>query len=263
MKFAIPRFVSVMALVSLASVAAQAAPLASAQLELPEGTWLEAIGSKTLSEKGAVAVTVDTLTRNGRVFTVTGTWAKKGFVAQTTSRADAQLLEVTLTLIQDDGGACSASHFETARLRLARAVDGQLRIVGARLDVTTNYDVCHGSDHTVSAELSPSNDGACSDSLTAYLGMSVYTRNQTTGKPLVGFSDYSGHRYDGGAVGASLVMETPSAKFFYLETCEMCADLFKCEKVTGQVASIKSAHTVGCSDLPAADRATATYINCN
>lgn len=260
MKFTIAALV---ALSTLSSLAAQAAPLASAQLEVLKGTRLDALDSKTLSEKGTVAVSVDTLTRNGRVFTVTGTWAKQGFVAQTTSRADAQLLEVGLTLIQDDGGSCSASHFESARLRLTRSVDGQLRIVGARLDVTTNYDTCHGSDHTASAELYPSNDGACSDSLTAYLGMSVYTTNPSTGKPLTGFSEYAGHRYDGGAVGASLLMETPAAKFFYVETCDICAELFKCEKATGQVASLKAAHTVSCSDLPAADRVTASYINCN
>lgn len=151
MKRTLSALVTVTAVSALMSVAAQAAPLASAQLELPEGTSLDWFGSKTLNEKGKVTVTVDTLTRKGRDFTVTGSWAQKGFVAQTTSRADAQLLEVSLTLFQDEGGACSASHFETARLRLARAVDGQLRIVGARLDVTTNYDVCHGSDHTVSA----------------------------------------------------------------------------------------------------------------
>jgi hypothetical protein len=54
-----------------------------------------------------------------------------------------------------------------------------------------------------------------------------------------------------GRGGASLVLLTKTAAFYYYESCDICADIARCELSTGKVTQYAAAHSLDCGDLKA------------
>ena len=54
-----------------------------------------------------------------------------------------------------------------------------------------------------------------------------------------------------GRMGPSLVLLTKSAAYFYYESCDICADIARCDLATGQVTQFAAAHSLDCGDLKA------------
>ncbi|MFI5344860.1 MAG: hypothetical protein ACHQ51_00650 [Elusimicrobiota bacterium] len=52
-----------------------------------------------------------------------------------------------------------------------------------------------------------------------------------------------------GRGGPSLVLLTKSAAYYYYESCDICADIARCELTTGKVTEFAAAHSLGCGDL--------------
>ena len=61
-----------------------------------------------------------------------------------------------------------------------------------------------------------------------------------SGKPATGWE---------GRMGASLVLLTKTAAFYYHEDCDICAEISRCELSSGAISSVVVGHSADCGDL--------------
>ncbi len=79
---------------------------------------------------------------------------------------------------------------------------------------------------------------ACETADWSKTGTAAPTRD--AGRPALGWD---------GRGGASLVLLTKTAAFYYHEDCDICAEVTKCELGSGALSSVAVAHSVDCGDL--------------
>ena len=79
-------------------------------------------------------------------------------------------------------------------------------------------------------------------------------------KPYMG---YDAARYaESSPVVMSLVLLTDSAAYYYLESCDICADVDVCDLKTHKVTNVLHAHAAGCSDMAPYAKGNVAYDAC-
>jgi len=111
--------------------------------------------------------------------------------------------------------------------------------------------------------LTPANDLVCTQALSDFTGFPIYTRDPETGAPFLGFSSTTDYGVWGQDLSASLILENASGRIYHTRPCDICADLLKCDRNTGDVVSVYSGHSASCEDISDQDRSSATFLNCN
>jgi hypothetical protein len=75
--------------------------------------------------------------------------------------------------------------------------------------------------------------------------------------------DFAAAAYiDGAQNRASIGLETSTDIYFYSESCDIGADLYKCSRRDSKIENILSAHQITCDDLPKLDRSEIQYTSC-
>jgi hypothetical protein len=82
----------------------------------------------------------------------------------------------------------------------------------------------------------------------------------TNGVPFKGFQSVSWSPTS--RINAALVLETYGAKYYYFETCDICADIVICSKKTGLGRILRHQHQLGCPDLPNLPQEEIIYSAC-
>ncbi len=184
-----------------------------------------------------------------RPVTVIGNLSQKG---ETTS----VLFEILR--VDREESSCGETHREA--LVFSVQVYPRIQLNFAMATSVHSSDNCHSFDELVSVPLETVD--SCATEMSRYLQIPVTTRSTTDGMELLGFGSSFMSSGSGSPLGASLVLETRSARYFVVETCDICAEILKCEKSDRTITSLGQAHSVSCSDLPAAARKQALYSAC-
>jgi hypothetical protein len=148
-------------------------------------------------------------------------------------------------------------------LRLKRAANDQIRVIRAVLKVEHTSERCSVPMWETEVVLTPAQDLVCSQALSDFTGFSIYTRDPESGAPFLGFSSTNDYGIWGQDLSASLILENASGRIYHTRPCDICADLLKCDRNTGDVLSVYSGHAASCGDIPASEMDVATFLNCN
>jgi hypothetical protein len=108
-------------------------------------------------------------------------------------------------------------------------------------------------------------DGArvtCQAGIASLLGGADAVFADEAGATLHGFQAALGSGSTGEPLKVSFVASTGTDAYFYTETCDICAELIKCDLVTGEAAFFKSEHTLSCGDLPALPEGAVVDLEC-
>jgi hypothetical protein len=85
----------------------------------------------------------------------------------------------------------------------------------------------------------------CVASIAAQSGLRVCSRDGQ-GAERTGVSSY-----DEREIGqVSLLLETQEKRYYMMAPCDICGDLWECDKGTGKATNTVHSHGVDCSDLP-------------
>jgi hypothetical protein len=150
--------------------------------------------------------------------------------------------DVLLSLGQDWAG-------RYGKLDNARLVSGEKIVVG------------EGKDQAVlSAVPDFSRLQGCEAALTQSSAYGSTVVRDAAGKPYLGFT---AAQYDeSSTVVESLVLLTDDAAYYYSESCDICADIDRCDLKTHRVTSVVHAHSAGCVDLAAYAKGIVAYDAC-
>jgi hypothetical protein len=100
----------------------------------------------------------------------------------------------------------------------------------------------------------------CSSNLATHLGVDTVALTDADGALRVGFE--SAYYTEDGPTAVSVLADTPTTSYLYAESCDICAEIMACDKVTGEVRTVARDHTVGCEALPADATSDATLNVC-
>ncbi len=211
-------------------------------------------------------ITLSEVTQQGSMLKIRGewttAWGAQTFVSLAQVQGDSRLVDFELDLAEMDHGPCGDFHRETALLRIRRAPNQQVRVIRAVLKVEHTSERCSVPMWETQVVLTPANDLVCAQALSDFTGFAIYTRDAETGTALTGFSSTTDYGVWGQDLSASLILENASGRVYHTRPCDICADLLKCDRNTGDVVSVYSGHSASCEDISDQDRSSATFLNC-